>query len=274
MEWLPLVSVIMPVYNWEKYIQEALISIFQQTYQNMNIIIADDGSSDSTKNIVDEFQNTHQTDNKITIVSHQENRGISHALNNWLEAANGKYIAILDHDDKWLNQNKIEEQVSFLENNANYGIIWTDTLVDIWWSLIKNHYPTEDEEIRNVILGKCPMLHSSVLYNKELANEVWWYNNSYRCAVDYDLFLRILKESKWYNLQDNMTYYRIHNENISCMRTKEQKRNALKITRENRHNFPNLTKALIYRTWSVIASTLLPNTDCFKKVQLLIKSNY
>ena len=195
-------------------------------------------------------------------------------MNTWLEAASGKYIAVLDHDDKRLNTHKIRHQVHFLENNPNHGIIGTNTIVNIWNNMIKNEYPIVDKDIRDVILGKCPMLHSAVMYHKTLATEVWWYSHKYECAPDYDLFLKIMRESKWANLFGNMTYYRVHSTSISTMKNKKQKKEALQLTRENRNNFPNTSKALIYRTWSLISSVLLPNTEYYKHLQLLIKSNY
>ncbi|HBC5517211.1 TPA: glycosyltransferase family 2 protein, partial [Proteus mirabilis] len=103
-----LVSIIMPCFNSEKYISEAIESVLKQTYSNFELIIIDDNSTDSTLKIINSFR-----DNRITIISFDENQGAGVARNKGIEVANGRFIAFLDSDDLW-SKNKLEAQIKFM----------------------------------------------------------------------------------------------------------------------------------------------------------------
>lgn len=120
MKELPLVSVITPVYNAEKYIALTIESILQQTYKNLEIIIVDDCSQDHSAEIIKSYA---QVDKRINFIASVNNSGgPARPRNIGLKAAKGKYIAFLDSDDLWL-PNKIEEQIKFLEENPQYALI-------------------------------------------------------------------------------------------------------------------------------------------------------
>lgn len=110
----PLVSVIMPAYNSAKFVHEAVISVLQQTYENWELIIVDDGSTDRTRQIV---QQLAEVDKRIRLVQHNQRRGVAAARNLALDLAKGKYIAFLDSDDKWKTE-KLEVQVNFLQERS------------------------------------------------------------------------------------------------------------------------------------------------------------
>ncbi len=108
-----LVSVVIPLYNAEKYIEETMQSILNQTYQNIEIIVVDDGSKDQSPTIVKELQRKHPE--KVRYI-HQKNQGVSVARNTGIEHANGEYVAFLDSDDLW-HPSKIEKQVQSMHLN-------------------------------------------------------------------------------------------------------------------------------------------------------------
>src|SRR5471030_150111 len=113
-----LVSIIMPTHNSERYIEESINSVLNQTYKNWELIIVDDNSNDNTKNIVD---NINKNCRKIKYTKFNENRGAAQARNEAINKAKGRFLAFLDSDDLW-DEKKLETQVSFmLENNVHFS---------------------------------------------------------------------------------------------------------------------------------------------------------
>lgn len=121
----PLVSVIMPAYNAEEYIGEAIASILSQTYEKLELIIVEDCSTDDTIEQIKKYRN----DNRIVVIKNQINKGISYSTNAGIELAKGKYIALLDDDDM-AAVNRIELQVAYLEKHQEIDILggWTETI--------------------------------------------------------------------------------------------------------------------------------------------------
>ncbi len=113
----PLVSVIMPVYNAEKYIFEAVNSVIEQTYTNWELVLINDGSSDLSINIIKEFK-----DSRIRLYENRENMGIAYSRNRAIDLSRGKYIAIMDNDDISL-PNRLKIQVEYLENHEEIDVL-------------------------------------------------------------------------------------------------------------------------------------------------------
>jgi len=117
----PLVSVIIPTYNRAHLLGRAIQSVLNQTYQDFELIIVDDASSDNTEEVVKSFH-----DDRIKYIRHDENKGAGAARNTGIKAARGEYIAFQDDDDKWL-PNKLEKQVKVLEDSPpEIGVVYTD----------------------------------------------------------------------------------------------------------------------------------------------------
>lgn len=274
MENLPLVSVIVPTYNGEKYVKEALCSVLKQDYPNMEILTIDDWSKDHTPDILKHIKQELDTKDQIKIILDKKNKWIPRNMNLWLNESNGKYVAVLDQDDFWIDESKISKQVDFLETNKDFGLVWTNVIIDRMWEKTQSNIPTEDELIRRIILGICIFTHSSVMYNKSLVVDAWWYSVDHPYTQDYKLYLDLMKESRASNLSDIATYYRLHGNNISMKRTKQQKKEALNVSREYRKNFPNSNKALFFRSWSLLVSSMLWWTNICEKLKLSIKKFY
>ncbi|HOT22718.1 MAG TPA: glycosyltransferase family 2 protein [Sedimentibacter sp.] len=112
-----LISIIMPAYNCEKYVEEAINSVLAQSYRNWELIVIDDGSVDNTRNIITEYL---QNDFRISLLSNEKNIGVSAARNRGIDFAKGKWIAFLDSDDMWTPY-KLEKQIEAVEeNNAEF----------------------------------------------------------------------------------------------------------------------------------------------------------
>lgn len=186
------VSVIIPAYNCEHYIKDTVESVLSQTYEDIELIIIDDGSTDRTREIVKRFGS------KVEYVYQDKNVGPSATRNRGIEQAKGKYIAFLDHDDVWM-PNKIEEQIKLLENNKDIALVYSNgcsinssgvqvssTLFDI----AKPHRGFAFEEL--ILDNFIPT--SSVIVRKQILNEVGGFNERFLISQDFDLYLRIAED--------------------------------------------------------------------------------
>lgn len=219
----PLVTVIVPAYNHENYIEDCLKSIVTQSYDNMQIIVFNDGSKDKTGLIIENFIK----ENKIEIeyVS-KENEGLCKTLNRGLAMAKGKYIATIASDDIWL-PNKIQEQVNFLETNRNIGLIYSDayflkgnTKTDMKYSdykpKLKKIFKNSIQNINMYehLLTENLVIALTVMIRKECFDKVGYFDEKLKYE-DYDMWLRISKVYPVAYIDNTLAYYRIHDTNIS-----------------------------------------------------------
>ncbi|RXJ79202.1 glycosyltransferase [Arcobacter sp. F2176] len=216
----PLVSIIMPAYNTEKYITDSINSILEQTYDNWELIIVDDCSTDFTKDIIKKFE---FEDKRIKGIYLEKNGGMpSLAKNNAIPFVNGSFIAFLDSDDLWLKE-KLECQVNFLMKNPDIMLCYTGG----YW-INKNGYiihkflpKYENGYLFKKMLFKYEINNQSVLIRKEaLDNTIKFFNSKIIIGEDYNLFMHILAKYKCSNLKRYLIKYRIHDNAI----TKSKKR--------------------------------------------------
>lgn len=200
-------SVILCVKNGEKYINETVRSILNQTYKNFELMIIVNCSTDNTINIIKRFK-----DERIKI--YETNIGqLSFNLNYGLNIAKGKYIARIDADDI-AEKTRFEKQLGILKEKE-YDVVGSNIVyIDEVGRVLKNvEFPETNKKIRNKILYKSVIAHPSVIFKKEIVLE----NNGYlggKYAQDYDLWLRLMrnKEIKFYNIQEPLLRYRVHRE--------------------------------------------------------------
>lgn len=123
----PIVTILMPAYNHEKYISQAIESVLaQKTNYPYELLIHDDCSTDSTLTIAQNY--APKFSDKIKIFTEEENQGLLKSYKRLIEQSNGKYLAILESDDYWLDENKLQIQIDFLETNSDYGIVAGDII--------------------------------------------------------------------------------------------------------------------------------------------------
>lgn len=204
-----LVSVIVPAYNCQNFIEATLNSIINQTYSNLEVIVIDDCSTDKTGEITKEYANIH---NIVKYYKLDTNLGAAGARNKGVEIANGKYIAFLDSDDVW-HLDKVSKQVSFMEMNnytftcTNYNKIdenGNELSVEIKLPL-KNNY--------NDVLKNCPG-NSTVMYNAEKLGKFTIPN--IRKRNDYVMWLKVIKKAKYlYCMDEVLASHRIRLGSIS-----------------------------------------------------------
>jgi glycosyltransferase involved in cell wall biosynthesis len=183
------ITVVIPTYNRYELLKRALRSVVCQTYQPKEIIVIDDGSTDKTSQIKNDFPNI--------IYIYQENAGVSSARNLAIKKSSYKWIAFLDSDDEWLS-NKLELQVKFHKENKNSLISYTD---EIWIrNDIEVNIPKKYKKISGSIfqecLSHCFIAPSSVIINKNLFTVSGLFDEELEVCEDYDLWIRIAIEHK------------------------------------------------------------------------------
>ena len=162
----PLVSVIIPCYNAEKYIEKSVRSILNQTYKNIEVLIADDASVDSSIDIIEMMV---KEDSRIRLIKHRTNKKIVYTLNELVNIATGKYVARMDADDISLPE-RIEKQVRFMESHENYAACGTNILeIDVNDRVIgKENYAASEQGTSFAVRFFNPVCHPSVLFRADI----------------------------------------------------------------------------------------------------------
>lgn len=186
----PKVSVIMSVYNGEKYIREAIESILKQTFNDFEFIIIDDGSSDNTLGIIKSYQDT-----RIKIIKNDANLGVSLSKNRGFDIASGEYIAIMDADDISYPA-RFEKEVLFLDNNKNIGLVGTYyVIIDGDDRLIERVTPPIDSIVlKEGMLEKNQLGHGTIMFRRECLTRVGQYREEFKSSLDYDFLLRFTEK--------------------------------------------------------------------------------
>ena len=222
----PNVTVLMPVYNGEKYLKETMGSILNQTYIDFEFLIIDDGSTDRTEEIVKSF-----LDPRIHFVKNSENLKIISTLNKGLSLAKGKYIARMDADDICAI-NRLEKQVEFLENNLSVGLIGSD--YKSFGTIHKSiHYASRYEDLKFSALFYNPFCHPSVMMRKEILTQYHLnYNPDFLHVEDYKLWTEFLIHTNCQNLSEELIAYRTHPNQISKVHEELQKTNVFNVQKD------------------------------------------
>lgn len=201
-----LISVILPAYNAELYLREAIDSVLTQTFTDFELIILNDGSTDQTENIILSY-----VDSRIVYVKNEQNLGLIGTLNKGMALAKGKYIARMDADDICFPE-RFEKQIAFLENNKEYIICGTSAYRfhnDILDRKAFN-VPLSDESIRVRLLFNSGFIHPSVMFRADIVRKYHIvFNEAYKYAEDYYFWMDLLKYGKGLNLKEKLLYYRV-----------------------------------------------------------------
>lgn len=211
----PIVSVIMPVYNAERFLEPTLRSLLSQTYTDFELIIINDASTDGSLEVLKRFN-----DPRIRLFENPENMGIVRTRRRGFELARGKYIAVTDNDDISA-PTRIEHQLRFLEEHPDHGMCGYYVHVIDSEMRIKQYcrYPTEDRDIKTFILFNNCFLNSSVMIRKSVM-DVDLYKQEYDMVEDYYIVHQVSAVSKVANLPEYGAQYRIHGNNSSLVKAK------------------------------------------------------
>jgi glycosyltransferase involved in cell wall biosynthesis len=223
-------TVIMPVYNAQKFLAEALNSILNQTYSDFILFVIDDGSTDASAEIIEYYK---KLDSRIVSFS-QNNKGLIKTLNQYFEAVETPYIARMDADDISLPQ-RFERQIAFLEKHKEIGIVGTglkymnETLTK---TLEEANFPDSHAKILWKMLYTTGVPHAPVMLRKEIFSKVGGYSEHAKYIEDYDFFHRAKQLTQFANIQETLYVYRKNEQSVSHKFSSEQADNHYKLSKK------------------------------------------
>ena len=264
----------MPVFNGEKFLKKSIGSILNQTYRNFELIILDDGSTDSSKEII-----LSNNDNRIIYYSNASNKGLVYTRNKLVELSQGKYIAIMDCDDI-AEPYRLEKQVVFLETHPKYALVGGGTTYIDYKDEISGEfvYDAKEEMITSILLFNNYFAQSTVMLRRSMVP-----NNPYRLdyAEDYELWVRLSNQYKVSNLREKLIKYRINQHGTSrCNNDKMNNEIRIIIKNQITELIPHISEkelelhylltelSLTNRSWSQYSIL-----ESFKYLQSLYLSN-
>lgn len=220
----PVISVVMSVYNGQRYVAEAVESILAQTFIDFEFILIDDGSTDRSKALLESYANR---DPRIRLIS-QANKGLTKTLNEGLGLARGEFIARMDADDVSL-PDRFEKQVAFLRANADCVCVGSRVLrVDPYGSpLSESDHKLKHEEIDRQLIEEglgWAITHPAAMMRRDAAEKVGGYREQFRTSQDLDLWLRLAEVGRLANLPEVLLKYRYHPDSVGFTKFEEQRR--------------------------------------------------
>lgn len=216
----PTITVIMPVYNAERYLRESISSILEQTFYDFEFLIFNDGSTDKSLAVIQSF-----SDSRIKVLDDGQNHGLVYQLNQGLQLARGKYLARMDADDI-SDLFRFEKQVKFMDANPEIGLCgtWMDTIGPNGYVL---QFPDNDHDIRLASIADSCFGHPSVMIRSSVLRENnLWYQESLLPAEDYHFWLEIGAYTKLANIPEFLVHYRLHDGQISKQKREAQRKKA------------------------------------------------
>ena len=205
----PAVTVLMPVYNAEKYLRDAINSILTQRFTDFEFLIIDDGSEDGSAQIIASFD-----DGRIRFIQNNKNHGLIAALNKGIGLARGRYIARMDADDI-SHGDRLSRQFDFMETHNEVILCGT------WFEMTPSNriikHPFKHDEIKSAMLDYCALGHPTTMFRRDLLEEAaLLYDESFVAAEDYELWTRMIKRGQVANLPDVLLRYREHEAQVSA----------------------------------------------------------
>lgn len=214
---MPLVSVIMPSYNHEKFISIAIGSVLNQTFTDFELIIIDDASKDRSKEIIKVYQ---ERENRIHAIFHDENKGIAKTMNEGIEEAGGKFIASIASDDVWV-KDKLKKQLKTLEKNEDL-VVWSEGLIidaqgnHIGELFTQKHGASEKKKSGHIfeeLLKGNFIFGSSRILKRENIGDIR-YNERLRYLNDYQFAVDLARKYEYYFIPEPLAMYRLHGRNV------------------------------------------------------------
>jgi glycosyltransferase involved in cell wall biosynthesis len=227
----PLVTVLLPVYNGEPFLGEAIDSIIHQTFTAWRLLILNDASTDRSLALAQSY-----TDSRIIIVNNPANLGLTATLNKGIDLTHTRYLARMDADDRCLPE-RFAKQVAYMEEHPEVGVCGT------WLEYLESgliiRRPTAHRKFLHFMLTKgCPFFHPTVLLRTAIIKEhCLYYDPAYEPAEDFELWARLIKITQFANLPEILLQYRAHPNQISTRRHQEQQLKTHQIIKSLRNYF-------------------------------------
>lgn len=219
----PLISIVIPTYNGENFIREALESCLEQSYSNLEILVVDDGSKDHTPEIVEKYE---KKDSRVRLIVHDKNKGVAAARNTGIKASKGTHLQFLDQDDLFF-LNKTE--IMLKQITPEVDLLYCE--VFCWYlmmdAIIPNHYgdlPNRKTALKEMF-GKSFGTPLSWMIKKEIVKKIGFFDEELRGSDDWEFLFRVLRLCNYKRCDSYLAFYRIHSTNQTLL-TEEQYKNS------------------------------------------------
>ncbi|MBT3539013.1 glycosyltransferase family 2 protein [Candidatus Parcubacteria bacterium] len=209
----PKISILMSAYNAESFIASAIKSVLDQSFKDFECVIVNDGSTDGTDKIIEQFR---KSDPRIHVIHNEKNIGLTRSLNMGLSHCLGDYIARLDADDVCAND-RLEMQYKLMESTKDIALCGSSA-----WYLDENdkkigekNLPTDYVDIKKKLLFNNQFVHSSLFIRKNVLDKEGFYNESFKASQDYELILRIASKYRVENISKHLVGWRVEENSLS-----------------------------------------------------------
>lgn len=259
----PIISVMMTVYNAERFLDDSIGSILNQTFSNFEFIILNDGSTDNSFKIIEKYA---KKDIRILILNNEKNLGIAESRTKCVKFSKGKYIAIADADDISI-PTRLEKQLKYLEDSKEYGVVGgflelfdseTGKIIGI------RRYHKDDIKLRKRIFIYSPIAQPASMIRKEVFDTIGFYNPEYPPVEDLDIWFRLGTKYKFANIQEVLIKYRVHRNSATIKNMHKVKYLTLEIRKKYmyKYNYHStfLDKTFLFLlkiAWHVIPSHIV-----------------
>jgi glycosyltransferase involved in cell wall biosynthesis len=220
-----LVSVVMRVYNGERYLRDAIESILGQTFSNFELLVVNDGSTDGTPAVLSEYRR----DPRVRVIK-QPNSGANAAASRGVREARGTYVAIMDADDR-SDPHRLAKQVAFLEQNADHVLVGSAMRIinEQGRPVAYRQYPLDDDSLRAATMIHNPFGHSTICFRRAEALACGGYTTEFDGAEDFDFNVRLRMLGKAANLPEALVDYRVHKAAFKVERLRTQLRDTIRL---------------------------------------------
>jgi glycosyltransferase involved in cell wall biosynthesis len=254
-----LVSVVMRVYNGERYLREAIESILSQTLLNFELLVIDDGSTDGTPAILLEYAR----EPRLRVIN-QPNSGANAAARRGVQEARGVYVAIMDADDR-SQPDRLGKQVAFLDENPDHVLVGSAMRIvnENGQVIAYRRYPLDDEALRSATMIHNPFGHSTICFRRAEALACGGYTTEFDGAEDFDFNVRLRALGKAANLGEALVDYRVHKGAFKVERLRTQLRDTIRLREilRKRYGYHYGTKArlvdLIQRALMIVPPAIV-----------------
>lgn len=228
---MSLITVIMPVYNGEKYLEEAIDSILNQTITDFKLLVLNDNSSDSTPEILKAYQDK---DSRVEVITKTKNQGPANLRNEGIQLAKSEFVALMDADDIAL-PTRFEKQLEVFKNNPNIGVCGTwFTFFGDRKKLIKHTVQPEDLKVQ--FLSSCGIGNPTVMFRKSAIKD-FKFEHQFVPAEDYGLWSEVIRVTDFYNIPESLLNYRWHPNNISQTKAENLRKANVEIRKRQLQHF-------------------------------------
>ena len=247
----PKVSVLTPIYNTNpKHLREAIESVLNQTFTDFELLLLNDSPENKE---LDKIVTSYK-DKRIKYVKNEKNLGITPSRNKLMDLAQGKYLAVFDHDDV-CNPTRLEKEVAYLESHPNVGVV--SSWIHSFPKNKTNHNPEQNADIKVALMEHDVIAHSACMLRKSVITENnIKYEENFSPAEDYALFMRLMKVTDFYNIQEPLLEYRVHENNTTKKQWEKMEKAAWRVRSLIRKDHPDLYSEYLLRAKHTTKMTL------------------